>query len=72
MGLNTRRSVFVAALCTGVAMVGASVNGLLGVDAELQRSAVAAQYKTFDDHPVRVLEENRDCPAAQPRSSHLS
>jgi hypothetical protein len=36
-------------------MVGASVHGLLGVDAELQQSsAVAAQYRTLDLHSVRV------------------
>lgn len=67
MGRNATRSVFVAALCAGVAMVGASVEGLLGVDAELQRSAVAAQQQTIEEHTFRVTyrEELRgwDCPA---------
>jgi hypothetical protein len=56
-------------------MVGASVNGLLGVDAELQRSAVAAKYHTFEDDSVRVLAPRQDtwnCPSAQPSSRNLS
>jgi hypothetical protein len=71
MGRNATRSAFAAALCAGVAMVGASVHGLLGVDAELQqRSALAAQYRTFDDPrsvPVSArYERDRDCPGAPP------
>ena len=69
------RSVFAAALCAGVAMVGASVHGLLGVDAELERSALAAQQHYTDQRdPQRVIwrSESRgwDCPspAAEPRS----
>jgi hypothetical protein len=73
MGRYATRSAFVAALCAGVAMVGASVNGLLGVDAELQRSAVAAQNQSLDYHSVRVtapLQRGWDCPdqGAEPRS----
>jgi hypothetical protein len=76
MGSRTTRSVFVAALCAGVAMVGASVHGLLGVDAELQRSAVAAQ-RTIEDHSVRVVApgpQSWDCPdtTTRPSSQHLS
>jgi hypothetical protein len=76
MGSRSTRSVFVAALCAGVAMVGASVHGLLGVDAELERSAVAAQ-QTFQEHSVRVVaprDQTPDCPGPSqpPRSSHLS
>ena len=37
------RSAFAAALCAGVAMVGASMYGLVGVDADLQRSTAAAR-----------------------------
>jgi hypothetical protein len=44
-----------------VAMVGASVYGLLGVDAELQRSALAAQQTIKEDHSVRVIDRH-DCP----------
>ena len=64
MGRRTSRSVFAVALCSGVAMVGASVHGLLGVDAELQRSALAAQ-QTIQEDGVRVIDrgEHRDCPA---------
>jgi hypothetical protein len=58
-------------------MVGASVHGLLGVDAELERSAVAAQHRTIDEHSVRVIaprQDTWDCPgpAQAPRSRHLS
>jgi hypothetical protein len=58
-------------------MVGASVNGLLGVDAELQRSAVAAQQQTIQEHSVRVVapgKQSGDCPGttSEPRSRHLS
>jgi hypothetical protein len=61
MGSRTSRSVFAVALCSGVAMVGASVYGLLGVDAELQRSALAAQQTIKEDHSVRVTDRH-DCP----------
>jgi len=66
------RSVFATALCTGVAMVGTSVYGLVGVDADLQRSTAAV--REFEQ-PVRVAHERpllrvahkRDCPAPRPR-----
>jgi hypothetical protein len=62
MGSVGRRSVFVGALCTGVAMLGVSVHGLLGVDAELQRSAFAAhQQRSVEYHSVRVHEWRGDC-----------
>jgi hypothetical protein len=60
MGRRTSRSVFAVALCTGVAMVGASVHGLVGVDAELQRSVLAAQ-QTIREDSIRVI-DRRDCP----------
>jgi hypothetical protein len=64
MGRRTSRSVFAVALCSGVAMVGASVNGLLDVDAELQRSALAAQQQTIEEHhSVRVIDRGDDCPS---------
>jgi hypothetical protein len=77
MGTLKTRTAFVAALCAGVAMVGASVHGLLGVDAELQRSALAAQHQTIEQHTVRVAaprHDTSDCPggAQKPGSSHLS
>jgi hypothetical protein len=58
-------------------MVGASVNGLLGVDAELQRSAIAAKHRTFEDDSVRVLAPRQGTwgcpgPSAQPSSRNLS
>ena len=65
MGSAGRRSVFVGALCTGVAMLGISVHGMLGVDADLQRSAFAAhvvqqQQNGVEYHSVRVLRHG-DC-----------
>jgi hypothetical protein len=65
------RSVFAAALCAGVAMVGASVHGMLGIDAELQRSAVAASERTVKDSvrvSMRTGSDGHDCPAPPPRS----
>jgi hypothetical protein len=73
MGRHATRSAFAAALCAGVAMVGASVHGLLGVDAELQRSALAAQ--TTEDHSVRVLaprQNDWDCTGTAEPSRDLS
>ena len=81
MGRYATRSVFAAALCAGVAMVGASVNGMLGVDAELQRSAVAAeQVRTFEhvvhrrplENETRRVIYKRDGDCGPPRSNHLS
>jgi hypothetical protein len=67
------RSAFAAALCAGVAMVGTSVYGILGIDAELQRSAVAANERAVK--AVRVSAPTpdgswRDCRPAPPPRSH--
>jgi hypothetical protein len=71
MGSKATRSFFAASLCAGVAMIGVSVHGVLGVDAELQRSAFAAQQRTIETHSVRVLDrpDGGECPApaATPR-----
>jgi hypothetical protein len=81
MGRYATRSVFVAALCAGVAMIGASVQGLLGVDAELQRSAFAAeQLRTYEhvihrrpsENEVRHVVYKRDGDCDSPRSNQLS
>jgi hypothetical protein len=81
MGRYATRTVFATALCAGVAMVGASVNGMLGVDAELQRSAVAAQqFRTFEhvvhkrpsENETRRVIYKRDGDCGPPRSNHLS
>ena len=73
MGRFATRSAFAAALCAGVAMVGTSIHGLVSVDAELQRSVLAAQERTNESHSFRVTwrEQERDCPApvSEPRSS---
>jgi hypothetical protein len=61
------RSVFVGALCTGVAMVAVSVNGLLGVDADLQRSAYAAQQRPVEPHSSVRVTFHSNCPAAPAR-----
>jgi hypothetical protein len=68
MGSRTTRSIFAVALCSGVALVGASVHGLLGVDAELQRSALAAQRTIIEEqHSVRVIDRG-DCQPPYTRS----
>jgi hypothetical protein len=60
------RSAFAGALCAGVAMVGTSVHGLMGLDAELQRSAAVAAQERKSDW-VRVSAPVRgDCPDAAP------
>ena len=71
MGSRTTRSIFAVALCSGVAMVGASVNGLLDVDSELQRSVVAAQQNYAEQHTVRVIQRDGggEC-GPPPPSSH--
>jgi hypothetical protein len=69
MGSWGTRSVFAAALCTGVAMVGLSVHGLLGIDSELAQSAVAARQAQPVNYSVHVLHHGGDCnraPASKP------
>jgi hypothetical protein len=60
------RSAFAGALCAGVAMVATSVNGLMGLDADLQRSALAAQERKSDSLRVSAPLRDRDCPSAPP------
>ena len=67
MGTRTTRSVFAVALCSGVAMVGASIYGLLGVDAELQRSVLAAQQNTIEQHSARVIDRHDCTPPSRQR-----
>jgi hypothetical protein len=59
MGTRGTRSIFVAALCTGVAMVGLSVHGLLGIDGELAQSAYAAREQHYVGYHS-VYEQQRD------------
>ena len=66
------RSAFAAALCAGVAMVGASMYGLVGVDADLQRSTAAAQkleraITVAHERPLLRVAHRRDCPSPRPR-----
>jgi hypothetical protein len=72
MGRLASRSAFAAALCAGVAMVGASVHGMLGVDAELQRSTLAAQERVIEQHTVRVNAPLPDGDCGAPDSNHWS
>jgi hypothetical protein len=62
------RSAFVATLCAGVGMVGMSVNGLLGIDSELQRSAIAAaeQRPALERTGHATPVSDWDCPASKP------
>jgi hypothetical protein len=52
-------------------MVGVSVHGLVGIDAELQQSALAArQQHTVEYHSVGVVHHGGECdraPASNPR-----
>ena len=52
-------------LCAGAALLAASVQGIVSVDAELERSALAA-HELDRPQPVRVLVRERDCPAPRP------
>jgi hypothetical protein len=64
MGSAGTRSIFVAALCAGVTMVGLSVHGLLGIDSELAQSAMAArQQQPVSYHTVHYVHRG-DCHAA--------
>jgi len=63
MGTLRTRSAFAVALCAGMAMVGGAAYGLVDVDAELQRSALAAQERVNEEHSLRVVEPRLDCPA---------
>jgi hypothetical protein len=52
-------------------MLGVSVHGLLGVDADLQRSAFAAREQHMvANHSVRVVEQYGDCDQAPPPKSN--
>jgi hypothetical protein len=67
MGSAGTRSIFVAALCAGVAMVGLSVHGLVGIDSELAQSAMAArQAQGVEYRQVHMVRHHGDCdrPAA--------
>ncbi|HET9740005.1 MAG TPA: hypothetical protein VFP78_17950 [Solirubrobacteraceae bacterium] len=65
MGRLASRSAFVAAVGVGVGMVGVSLNGLIGVDAELQRSVAAAQRQVIEERTLNVSSPrpHPDCPA---------
>ncbi len=61
MGSRTTRSIVAVTLCSGVAMIGASVHGLLGVDGQLQRSVLAAEQTIERQHQtIRVIDPG-DC-----------
>ena len=54
MGSFASRSAFAAAVGVGLSMVGISVHGLVGVDAELQRSVTAAQRQVIEERVLPV------------------
>ncbi|HEX2412259.1 MAG TPA: hypothetical protein VHJ39_13915 [Solirubrobacteraceae bacterium] len=62
MGRLASRSAFAAAVGVGATMVGISVQGLIGVDAELQRSVAAAQRQVIEEHVVNVSTPRPPCP----------
>jgi hypothetical protein len=59
------RTALAAAVCAGAAMLGAAVHGIVGVDAELQRSAIAAER--MERSEPRFVHFRRDCPAPPAR-----
>ena len=61
MGRLASRSAFAAAMGVGATMVGISVQGLIGVDAELQRSVAAAQRQVIEEHAVNVSSPRPPC-----------
>jgi hypothetical protein len=65
--------MFAAALCTGVAMVGLSVHGLMGIDTELAHQAVAArQQQMLEYHSVHYPRHHHGgCDAAAPASKRI-
>jgi hypothetical protein len=73
MGTRGTRSIFVAALCTGVAMVGLSVHGLMGIDTELAQSAMAArQQQSVEYRSVHmVVTHHGECDRATPASKRI-
>jgi hypothetical protein len=72
MGTRGTRSIFVAALCTGVAMVGLSVHGLLGIDSELAQSAMAArQQQSVEYRSVHMVTRHGECDRATPPSKRI-
>jgi len=48
------RIAFVSTLVAGVAMIGASVHGMLGIDRQLEHAAQAAQRAQPQSHTLRV------------------
>lgn len=65
MGSFATRSAFAAAVGVGLSMVGISIHGLVGVDAELQRSVTAAQRQVIEERvlPVSSPRPGWDCSA---------
>jgi hypothetical protein len=51
---RTARVAFVSTLVAGVAMIGASVHGMLGIDRQLEHAARAAQTAQPQSHTLRV------------------
>ena len=74
MGSLASRSAFAAAVGVGLSMVGISVHGLVGVDAELQRSVTAAQRQVIEERalPVSSPRPGLDCPAPTRDDTRLS
>ena len=58
------RLAVATALVAGVAMVGAGLGGLVGVDRKLQAATPAREMRNVSDHPLR----HRPCPA--PHGQH--
>jgi hypothetical protein len=62
MPLLLRRSAFTAAVVSGVALLAAGVQGIAGMDTDLQLAA-----QRTDDGPAHVRYAGWDCPDAPDR-----
>jgi hypothetical protein len=55
------RIAFVTTLVAGVAMIGASVHGMLGIDRQLEHAAQAAQQARPQSQPHTLRVRGVDC-----------
>jgi hypothetical protein len=58
---RTARVAFVSTLVAGVAMIGASVHGMLGIDRQLEHAARAAQTAEPQSQPHTLRVRGIDC-----------
>jgi hypothetical protein len=64
--MRPARIAFVSTLVAGVAMIGASVHGMLGIDRQLEHAARAAQTVQPQSQPHTLRVRSVDCDHARP------